>query len=206
MDYFSFEILLAVFHFIINCFFMAELETSACISRGRKTFGRLLKKTTKVDLTPMVDLGFLLLTFFILTSTWSRAGTMRIFLPAEGEPTKVSDEGSITVIPLPGNRVLFYEGDLASSLASNGLVLTNYSVESGLGKIIRNKQERMDRNFHFAGGRHDLVVIIKPIAETSLEYLVRCLDEMAIDDVRRYALVDISQDEKSMLKAGKWLN
>src|SRR5207342_2642059 len=91
---------------------MAEMDTSS--GGGHKKgpgVKRSKKLSTRVDLTPMVDLGFLLITFFIFTTTMSLPKSMKINLPADSSNPNLSPEsGTITLIPSGNNHLFFYEG------------------------------------------------------------------------------------------------
>ena len=94
---------------------MAELNTSAGSER-HKGFARSKKLSTRVDITPMVDLGFLLITFFILTYQFSEPNTMKLVVPADGYEMKSPETGALTVIPAAGDKIFFYHGEFESDI------------------------------------------------------------------------------------------
>src|SRR5688500_435557 len=103
---------------------MASLDTGGGDSGHKKGPGVKKQKrlSTRVDMTPMVDLGFLLITFFIFTSTMSTPATMDLFMPKDTEKpeeqNKAKESGALTVMLGKDNNVYYYEGQLAPD-ASN---------------------------------------------------------------------------------------
>jgi len=94
---------------------MAELEQKQSGKKGKKK-GRK-KMSTRIDLTPMVDLGFLLVTFFMLTTTFSKPQTMEINMPVkpkeeviEEEQNAVKASKALTLIIDGENKIFWYQG------------------------------------------------------------------------------------------------
>jgi biopolymer transport protein ExbD len=180
---------------------MAEINTPN-VAGGKAGARRSKKLSTKVDLTPMVDLGFLLITFFIFTTTMSESKAMKLFMPDDSDPSKdmpVAKSNALTVIPLAENKVFYYHGELSDALKENSWGVTNYSELDGLGKIVRNKQAALDKIK--PGNRKDLMLMIKPSPESNYENVVNALDEAMINDVKRYAIMDITPEEKQVAAA-----
>jgi len=172
---------------------MAEMDTS---SGGGHKKGPGVKKSkklsTRVDLTPMVDLGFLLITFFIFTTTMSQPTAMRLYLPKDvdkpEDQNKVKASGALTIMLGKNNGVYYYEGELLP---------TGANFKSSNLKDIR--QEIIDKKKNTKPD--DFVVMIKPDVESTYRNLVDMLDEMTINDVKRYAMVDIFPTEYQLIKA-----
>jgi biopolymer transport protein ExbD len=160
---------------------MAELDTSKGgghkKGKGKK---RTKKASTRVDLTPMVDLGFLLVTFFMLTTTFSKPQTMEINMPVKdptakdkGTDTKASQ--SMTIILGENNKVFWFKGMADTA---------NFSTTDYSPKGLRSLLVDMNKN------TKDLVCIIKPTDKSNYRNMVDVLDEMSIIGIKRYALVN----------------
>jgi biopolymer transport protein ExbD len=174
---------------------MAEMDTS---SGGGHKKGPGVKKSkklsTRVDLTPMVDLGFLLITFFIFTTTMSQATAMRLFLPKDADKpedqNKAKESGVITILLGKDNNVFYYEGTLDNS-ASNFKSSNFHDIRT----VLIDKKSRTPEK--------DLVVVLKPSDECTYKNVVDILDEMTINVLKRYALVDISPVEAQLVAASE---
>ena len=168
---------------------MAEMDTS---SGGHHKKGPGVKKSkklsTRVDLTPMVDLGFLLITFFIFTTTMSQPTAMPLNLPKDvqkpEDQNKVKESAVLTLMLGKNDHVYYYEGLDATKLQS--------STFKAIRDIIIDKKRRTDLK--------DFVVIIKPTQDATYKNVVDIVDEMKIDDVRVFAQVDISPLEYSLIQ------
>ena len=157
------------------------------------------KLSTKIDLTPMVDLGFLLITFFILTKTLSEAKHLRMHLPAGEDPTTPFPKSTVlTIIPLGNDKIFYYEGDANDALKDN---LYGVIDNTGIRTLIMRKQLALDANPKFS--RSDLELIIKPTESAMYKSIVGVLDEVLINDLQHYSFVDLSLDEKDWLKEMK---
>jgi biopolymer transport protein ExbD len=174
---------------------MAEMDTSGGGGHKKGPGVKKSKKlSTRVDLTPMVDLGFLLITFFIFTTTMSSPTAMKLNLPKDtdkpDEQNKLKESAALTVMPSKANYVYYYEGLDPSKLQQ--------STFKGIRDIILDKKRRTDPK--------DFMVIIKPTQDATYKNTVDMLDEMKIDDVKRYALVDITPDEYKFIAATEQAN
>jgi biopolymer transport protein ExbD len=174
---------------------MAEMDTSGGGGHKKGPGVKKSKKlSTRVDLTPMVDLGFLLITFFIFTTTMSQPTAMKLFLPKDTEKpeeqNKVKESGALTLMLGNENNIFYYEGQLAPD--GSNFKSTNFKE---IRKIIIDKKRSTDPE--------DFVVVIKPSPESTYKNTVDMLDEMTINDVKRYALVDISDVEMQFVNASQ---
>jgi biopolymer transport protein ExbD len=172
---------------------MAEMDTSGGGGHKKGPGVKKQKKlSTRVDLTPMVDLGFLLITFFIFTTTMSQPTAMQLYLPKDTdkpeEQNKVKASGALTLMLGANDVVYYYEGELAPN-GANFKTTTFKEVRN----VILDKKRSTDPK--------DFVVVIKPDTEATYKNTVDILDEMTINDVKRYAMVDISPVELQLVKA-----
>ena len=146
------------------------------------------KLSTRVDLTPMVDLGFLLITFFIFTTTMSEPTALKLKMPHDSvlDPNKTPETKTLNLIISGNNKILHYTG-----LDINSIKEVADKDEAIRNVIIAKKQELAKR---FGKGEH-LVVLIKPTYEARYESIVNVIDEMTINDVRRYVFMDPTAEE-----------
>jgi biopolymer transport protein ExbD len=165
---------------------MAEISGSG---GGRKKKGgkvRAKKQSTKVDMTPMVDLAFLLLTFFILTSTFNKAKTMEVTMPDkvtdEKEQTKVNENDILNLVLAENDKIYYWIG------LTPPADVTNYS-QTGIRKVILEKNKANPK----------LMILIKPKDESRYNNMVDILDEMEITNTKRYAIVDFTDDDKAII-------
>ena len=163
---------------------MAELDTS---SQGKPKKGhkksRTKKVSTRVDLTPMVDLGFLLVTFFMLTTTFIKPETMEINMPV-----KPKDKQKVEQPAVAGDNKLYWYMGIPNN-TNNLPQPTNYSAD-GIRKILLEKNATIK----------DLVVLIKPTNESYYKNVVDILDEMNICNIQRYALVNVDPLDLQLIK------
>jgi len=177
---------------------MAEMDTSGGGGHKKGPGVKKSKKlSTRVDLTPMVDLGFLLITFFIFTTTMSQPTAMKLILPKDAdkpeEQNKAKESGVITILLGKDDHVFYYEGQLDNS-ASNFKSSTFKEIRN----VLLDKKARTPEK--------DLVVVLKPSEECTYRNVVDILDEMAVNVLKRYALVDISTVETQLVKASEAAN
>ncbi|CAN5569409.1 biopolymer transporter ExbD [soil metagenome] len=170
---------------------MAELDTSGGGHKKGPGVKKAKKVSTRVDLTPMVDLGFLLITFFIFTTTMSQPTAMKLNLPDDTatpeEQNKAKESGAFTILLGKDNNIFYYEG----MLQENGTNFRSSNFKDIRSEIIRKKQST---------DTADLVVVIKPSDESNYKNVIDILDEMSINLIKRYALVDISPVEDQLIK------
>ena len=167
---------------------MAEIQP--CETRKKKGVRRSKKLSTKVDLTPMVDLGFLLITFFVFTTSIAKPTAMKIIFPDDGDDAVTQRGKTISILLADKNIVYYYNGD-----SINNMHVTDFSAK-GLREIIRKKKAEVQQNY---GDGNETVVLIKPTVKASYSNIIDALDEIKINTIQRYVLMDVVPDEISML-------
>jgi len=205
---------------------MAEIIANEGGHGKKKGKARAKKHGTHIDMTPMVDLACLLLTFFMLTTAFSKPKVMEIVLPnkpKEGEkPPEIDKKRALNIILIEGDKVLWYTG-IADPKEMPTLNETDFSKD-GIRKVLlhRNKDlfleiENMNeavtkgtlvlpmdtvaarRKKMMTNDKKGPVVLIKAADKVKYKNIVDIIDEMAICNVARYALVDINTLEKKMV-------
>ena len=191
---------------------------------GKHQKKRAKKHSAHIDMTPMVDLGFLLLTFFVLTSQFSKPKTMEITMPVIPKDTtqrmKIEDQSALTLL-LTDNKetVYYYYGKFKPETSI--LKTTDYS-KAGIRKVLRDrnkdvidevkklkeqlsKREIADTTYkrkamEARGQKEATFVIIKADENAKYKNIIDIFDELSISDVDKKALVDISPAEKALVK------
>ena len=201
---------------------MAEMQEKDSGKKGKKP--KQKKHATRVDLTPMVDLGFLLITFFMLTTSMLKPQTMEIGVPSkddvkEEDQNKVKASQAITVLLGKENKLYYFFGAEDKGVAPE-LVATDYSSE-GIRKMLMAKnadvmqqvadlkkekagkrvsqEDYTKRLIDLRGAKTAPVVMIKAADDANYKNLVDILDEMQICNIGRYAIVDITPDDLAMI-------
>jgi biopolymer transport protein ExbD len=175
------------------------------VTNNQRRKGRpLLKRANvRIDMTPMVDLGFLLICFFVFTTTMSRPVVTVLYMPKEGPPLNIADSKTLTVLLGRNNQVYYYDGSWQTALKNNAVHTTNFSVNAGVGNIIRTKQKLLEMARPGGEGRKGLVLVIKAGKESSYKNFADVLDEVLINDVTHYMVVEPEAEESNFLLKNK---
>lgn len=180
---------------------MAELNTGD--GGGKKGGGKVRskKQNSKVDLTAMVDLAFLLITFFMLTTSLSKPKSMDLGLPDKEDKDdvkmKTDQRRTVTVILGDNNQIKWFHGLLEAPEVGGSPATIGYGKE-GIRKVLLARVASVPQ----VTGDKDkgLIVIIKPTKKATYRNLVDILDEMAICKVPTNAIVnDFSDEEKKLV-------
>lgn len=200
---------------------MASIDTGGGDNHKKGPGVKKAKKlSTRVDMTPMVDLGFLLITFFIFTATMSSPTTLDLNMPKDTnkdeEQTKAKQSGALTIMLGKADQVYYYEGELTQENASSIFKQTTFK---GIRDVIIKKKREVIANYKgsaaceekerakgttdvkAACADEDFVVVIKPMEDATYKNTVDILDEMTINVVKRFAMVKIAPTEIDLVRA-----
>lgn len=209
---------------------MAEVNTDGG-GGGKHEKKRAKKSSTRIDMTPMVDLAFLLLTFFVLTSTFAKPKTLEMNYPAdpENEKDRIKVKNAITFILTKDDGIFYYNGEFFADGVPNPdgkpftkLSKTDFSSE-GLHKILldRNKptitainelteklkkKEIADTTYRRLANREKglveaLTVLVKTDGDAVYKNVIDVVDELNICNIGKYAVVDMGAKELELLNA-----
>ena len=202
---------------------MSEIIESGGGGGGKHQKKRAKKHSSKVDMTPMVDLGFLLLTFFVLTTQFSKPKTMEINMPVKPKDTTNSmkvDTTTLTLLLTENKEKLYYYYGKYKPEASL-IKTTDYSKE-GMRKVFRDcnktvmeqmkqlrekymKHEMADttykrKSIDIKSAKEARFVIVKADEKAKYKNIIDVIDELNVADIGKYALVDIAPAETQLLK------
>ena len=165
---------------------MAMINTSG----GAQGKVRRVRASTHIDMTPMVDLAFLLLTFFMLTTSFIKRSALELNVPEKANiPASapvIPDEKALTLVLGDQNKIYTYMG-----LPSAAMKVTDYSA-NGVRRLLQEKNASVK----------GLYVFVKPSSKSRYQNVVDILDEIVIADVKQYALLKpTAADVKFMREA-----
>lgn len=207
---------------------MAQIiENSSGKGDGKR---KAKKHSTAIDMTPMVDLMCLLITFFMLTTAFSKPKVMEIVLPEkEPDTTKaiappVDKSRAVTVILGENDVVYYYEG-MAKPDSLPSLIKTDFSKDGIRKFLLKRNKPLFDQILEFKekvkkgelvlpkdsvnselkklrnADKVGPIVLIKATDKIKYKNFVDIIDEMAITNIARYAVVDLNPLELKMLEA-----
>lgn len=169
---------------------MAEVNTGGGGGKEKGGKVRAKKASTKIDMTPMVDLAFLLLTFFMLTATFNKPKTMELNMPDkpkenDPEPPEVNIKKVVSIALEANDKIYYWRGiDEGQPTATP----TSYSKD-GIRKVIMDEDRAVANT----------VFLIKPSDKSRYKNIVDVLDEMAITKAQRYAIVDHTPEDDAIV-------
>lgn len=186
---------------------------------GRHQKKRAKKGNTRIDMTPMVDLAFLLLTFFILTTTMYKPSTLQLTYPVPPEEDQPKDDkkvnNALTMFLTKNDQILYYVGGFKPETQltrSNLTDIRKVLVEMNLPSVTRineltkrfneNKisEAAFDSLKNLSQKQEDaLYVIIKPDPDARFRNVIDMVDEMDISGVGKFAVQDVIKPEEMAL-------
>ena len=172
---------------------MAEIQTnSKANAQGKK----LNKKSTRVDLTPMVDLGFLLLTFFVFTTAMTKPMAMNLVTPndKDSSTSPICESCVLTVMLDKNDRIFYYEG----MPENNPLVKETSFTTDGIRNVLLQKLKAVKAS---KGTANDMVLIIKPGEGSAFKNFVDMADEVTINNIKHYFIDEMNNTDKQLLLA-----
>jgi biopolymer transport protein ExbD len=173
---------------------MAELDTSGGGGKHKGGKVRAKKKATRVDLTAMVDLAFLLITFFILTTTLSKPKAMELVMPDKDDKNTqlpVPESRTMTLLLGDNNKLEWFVGEPGKTQPA----VIGYGKED-LRKILIDQNNKIKQSH----GGQDMIVVVKPSAQSTYKNVVSVMDELNITGIDSRAIVDITPVELGLLK------
>jgi biopolymer transport protein ExbD len=175
---------------------MAELENKPA-ANGNIGRVRSNKQSTRVDLTAMVDLAFLLITFFILTTTLQKPNAMALVMPNEFGDIhgKVPESRTMTVLLGTNNKLVWYMGLPDKPLTAPTM---EHFGKSGIRKVLIEQGARVKQK----QGK-EMIVLVKPSDQSNYENMVTMMDELNITNNAIRAIVDITPGDIAVLRRDK---
>jgi len=177
---------------------MAELDTSG---GGGKKGGKVRSKkaSTRIDLTAMVDLAFLLITFFIMATTLAKPKAMDTFWPDKTKKDvqlPVPESRTMTVLLGANHAIAWYVGPAGKTPPT-----VDHFTKTGIRKSLIDKNKEIEASH--AGPENYMIVLIKASDKATYKDFVNIMDEMTITGIKSYAVVAITPPEIGMLKDNK---
>jgi Biopolymer transport protein ExbD/TolR len=172
---------------------MATIETKQ--PRQKVGVKRLIKKATRVDLTPMVDLGFLLITFFVFTTSMTKPKVLKVNEPNDqniGIRDDICASCALTLVPGSNNTIYYYEG---MATATTAVKTTTYSPD-GLRSLISQKKQALAA---LNDANKKLTLIIKPGDGSNMQNFVDLLDEVLINKVTMYYIAEPDAEDSRLM-------
>lgn len=192
---------------------MADVDTGGGGGRGKKGGSKTKKKSTKIDMTAMVDVAFLLLTFFVLTAVIQDYSIMALTMPPKDDTlteddikADVDEEKVVTIILGEKDTVHYFH-----RITDVEVEYTTFDPETGLSKVLQEHLKRYPRLCRDekekygeeTDGCWDPIFIIKSKKKAKYRNLVDCLDEMSIQGAPKYA-IDVFNSRDSLILIGQW--
>lgn len=178
---------------------MADIESSGGGGGKHKGKKKGKKLSTRIDMTPMVDLAFLLVTFFMLATTMAKPSAMEVTMPTDEKPVDditIPESKSLTIILGKDDQIFWYMGMLKKDPV---IEKTGFGPDK-IRKIIKTKQVEVRAIKIPKLKSQEIVILVKPMKDSKYRNLVDILDEFEICGVKQFAVVDFQPDDLVNLK------
>jgi len=163
---------------------MADIEIKT--QKGKQATKAPAKKMIRVDLTPMVDLGFLLITFFVFTTTMAKATVMDMVTPVEAPPgNPVCNSCALTVLLDKDDAVYYYTG----AFEKGSLARSDFAA---IREVIQGRKQLLDS---IGRDKSQFALIVKSSDSARFKNFVDIVDEVTINNVKRYYIDELSAEE-----------
>ncbi|MEM6632575.1 MAG: biopolymer transporter ExbD [Bacteroidota bacterium] len=193
---------------------MADVDTGGGGGNKKKGGSKTKKKSTKIDMTAMVDVAFLLLTFFVLTATMTNSAVMELTMPPKVDTPeeeeqlrqKIAEDKIMTIILDESDAIDYYIGirDATTGEANFGM-----TGDKSIRKIIEDHLKGDGRLPRCAKGAKDVsncwdpIFVVKPKDVSKYKNVVDLLDEFAITEAPKYA-IDKFTEVDSLILIGEY--
>lgn len=172
---------------------MAEIN-STNVKRERHLSRRTVKKSTRPDLTPMVDLGFLLITFFIFTTVLSAPKSVKIRMPSDTGVSDVQVNRLLTFIADSNGVCYSYE----ARNPQGTLTTHNYRQPESIRQTIIAKKAALKEAYP---GNSYAIVSLKFLPGATYGAFTALFDEVKINNISYYNLDKVREAEKELIAA-----
>jgi len=162
---------------------MGAVDTPERKSKGKKKgFGRPKRRVgIRVDMTPMVDVAFLLLIFFMVTTVFRTPQALEINLPPDKDTqVKVKESSVVTIRVLPDQRAYWRRGQ---------------------DPWARTTVDRLSTVFASYKGNTDIVMLIKIDREAKFDNMVHIIDELDLANLTRFSLDTLKPEERQEVQS-----
>lgn len=176
---------------------MTSIDRPA-INRRKPGVRHRKKGMPKIDMTPMVDLGFLLISFFVITTELNKPKSTSLNMPMVGPPIKLGNSNALTVLLADKDKIYYYQGNWQEAAETHRIFKTNFSG-AGLRSVIIQQKNWLEINDK-KEGKNGLMLLIKSTDDAAYKNIIDVLDEILINDVKKYTLVKMEPEELKWIK------
>jgi biopolymer transport protein ExbD len=166
---------------------MADVDVSQ--SKGKQKHGGKKKKkriAVRLDMTPMVDVAFLLLTFFMLATSMSKPQTMEINLPPSETKADVAESNLLTLRISEDFRI-FWNIGTEKPTTVDGKEKKEKLI--ALGRLLKERNAANPK----------LITLIKVDGKAKYIDMVDVMDELNINNIQRFSLAPMLDDDKKLI-------